>query len=74
MELADRVKLKRQELEMSQDEREIKIPSKRPQRNGKIYMITEYRETITAHPEQFRSRRWSGQHLQRHGLQESFHS
>ena len=54
--------------------REIKIPSKRPQRNGKIYMITEYRATITAHPEQFRSRRWSGQHLQRHGLQESFHS
>lgn len=32
--------------------REIKIPSKRPQRNGKIYMITEYRATITAH--QFR--------------------
>ena len=32
--------------------REMKIPSKRPQRNGKIYMITEYRATITAH--QFR--------------------
>lgn len=32
--------------------REIKIPSKRPQRNGKTYMITEYRATITAH--QFR--------------------
>lgn len=32
--------------------REIKIPSKRPQRDGKTYMITEYRATITAH--QFR--------------------
>lgn len=32
--------------------KEIKIPSKRPQRDGKTYMITEYRATITAH--QFR--------------------